>query len=272
MHLKSRKSGGGYQVISYKDIEYKNVEGRPLRMDLHLPAEAGGKVPLVFYIHGGGWSTVTKEDATNLRSFISKGYAMVALDYRYSTEAIFPAQIEDVKAALRWLRAHASEFNIDPDRIVAWGHSAGAHLCALLALTAKNRLFDVGENLEFSSDVLAAGCISPPTDLVLLEQLDSAKEMIRALLGGSTEERQALAALASPLSHVKEPAPPLLFVHGDRDDVVPLEQSRKMHEALTAQGRSSRLVVQPGVDHANYNHPEMVRVLLEFFGSILKVS
>jgi len=271
MNASRERFGGALHIETYKGIHYKKVDGRSLQLDLHLPPGVKGKIPLVFYIHGGGWSSVTKEDTVNMEAFIREGYALSAMDYRYSNEAFFPAQIEDVKAALRWLRAHAGEFNLDPERFVVWGHSAGAHLAALLALTGESRVFDTGDNTDVSSKVLAVGCISPPVDLFDMGAQENAKEMIAALLGGSPGEKKELAELASPLSHVKKgDAPPFLFVHGDRDDIVPLRHSQKLHESLVKNGLSSRLVVQPGVDHANFNHPDMVRELVQFFGPFLK--
>ena len=268
----SRKAfGGALRIETFKGINYKTVGGRSLQLDLHLPTGVKGKIPLVFYIHGGGWASVTKEDATNLESFIREGWAMSAMDYRFSKEARFPAQMEDVNAALRWLRAHADEFNLDPERFVVWGHSAGAHLAALMALTGESRVFDTGENLHVSSKILAVGCVSPPVDLDDFGHQESAKEMVVALLGGTPGEKKDLAALASPLSHAKKgEAPPFLFVHGDKDDIVPLRHSEKLHELLVRNGLSSQLVVQPGVDHFNFNHPDMVRELIRFFGPVLK--
>jgi len=259
-----------WSVKSYKSIEYKNVGGRPLLLDLHVPAEAKGKVPLLFYIHGGGWCGGTKDDATNLAAFIKAGYAMSALDYRFSTEAIFPAQIEDVKAALRWLRAHAAEFQIDPDRIGAWGHSAGGHLVALLGVTGASGLFDVGDNLHVSSKVFGVGCVAGPIDLLGLANIDVLPTHLADLFGGHPSTRKELAESANPVNHIDKETPPFVIVHGETDDMVPFQEAELLHAALEDKGIPSRLVRQVGIGHDNWKNPEMVGELIQFFDGLLK--
>lgn len=257
-----------HRVLTYKDIEYKRVNGRPLLLDLHVPAEVAGPVPLVFYVHGGGWSAGNKEDATNLDSFIAAGYAMSAMDYRFSEEAIFPAQIEDVKAAVRWLRAHAAEYNLDAERFLAWGHSAGGHLVSLLGLTADRGIFETGDNLQVSSRVQAVGSVSGPVDFIVAAEDNSFLKSATGLLGGHPFEQRELALAANPVTYITREAPPFLLVHGEDDDAVPRKHSELLHAALKKAGVPCQLVIQGGVKHDNYNHPDMVRELIGFFDRI----
>ena len=270
MNEESLPVAGMWSVKSYKSIEYKNVGGRPLLLDLHVPTEAKGKVPLLFYIHGGGWCGGTKDDATNLAAFIKAGYAMSALDYRFSNEAIFPAQIEDVKAALRWLRAHVGEFQLDPDRVGAWGHSAGGHLVSLLGVTGASRLFDVGDNLHVSSQVLGVGSVAGPMDLLSLANNDILPTYISDLFGGHPNTRKELAQSANPINHIDKDTPPFVIIHGEKDDMVPCQQAELLHAALNNKGIPSRLVIQAGIDHDNWRHPQMVGELIQFFDALLK--
>src|SRR5262249_50393585 len=131
------------------------------KLDLYIPATPKG--PLLVWIHGGGWRGGSK-DVVEYRPFLAHGYCLASVEYRFSQDAIFPAQVEDCKAAIRWLRAHAGEYGYDPKRIGAWGASAGGHLVALLATTGHVRDFDVGENLEQSSAIECGIDYFGPTD------------------------------------------------------------------------------------------------------------
>ena len=257
-------------VKTFKNIEYGNIHGRPLLLDLHLPAEGNGPFPLVFYVHGGGWHSGNKDDATNLEAFIKAGYAMSAMDYRLSGEAKFPAQIEDVKSALRWLWEHAAELGLDSRRFVAWGHSAGAHLVALLAATEKSGKFETVHQTEKSSGLLGVAAVAAPIDLLLASK--GLYNSIGALLGGDPSELAQRAKEAGPLTYLTAEAPPFLIVHGDADQAVPLENSTLLHSALQRLGVPTRLVIQEGVGHGNHNHPGMVKELLRFFDSLVRQS
>lgn len=259
---------GGISVTTYKDLAYKHVSGHPLLLDLHIPENAHKPVPLVFYIHGGGWAEGTR-DTTNLDAFVKAGYAMASLDYRFTNEAVFPAQIEDVKAALRWLRVHADEFQLDPCRFVTWGHSAGAHLASLLGLTAHSRQFDTGENLHVSSSVLGVGSVSAPVNFLEASGIKPLLKEVSALFGAHPCEQKEWAMAANPITHITAEAPPFVIVHGDSDDLVPMQHAEQLHAALQNKGVPSRLVIQKGVNHFNFSHPEMVAELVAFFDSVI---
>jgi acetyl esterase/lipase len=224
-----------------RDLSYVTNGHSRQKLDLYLPASPKG--PLIVYIHGGGWLSDTKEHVEGL-ALLAQGYSIASLDYRFSSDAVFPAQIEDCKAAIRWLRAHAREYGYDPQRVGAWGASAGGHLTALLATTGKSREFDVGEHLDQSSAILCGIDLFGPADLPgyqplstnpLLQRSGSESIFVR-LLGGPVEEKLELARKASPVTWVSKDSAPLLIMHGTADPLIPLEQSQRLADKLKAAG------------------------------------
>lgn len=252
-------AGAGFRVQAHttqRDIEYATIDGVSLRLDLYLPNHpSDGLVPLVIWVHGGGWRAGSK-DVTYAPQTLGEGYAVASVDYRLSGVETFPAQIHDVKAAVRWLRAHATEFGLDPERFGAWGSSAGGHLVALLGVSCghPNLAGTVGDYLDESSCVQAICDFYGPTDLLsLLEQRGTntvRRPMAEDLLvGGPVEELQDLAWLASPMAHVGSDVPPFLIMHGTDDAVVPVQQSIDFHAALLAAGTDSTLITIEGAGH-----------------------
>src|SRR5687767_8759314 len=155
-----------------RDVEYATVGDVSLRLDLYLPSDGEGPFPVLVWIHGGGWMEGSKNLAPN--SFqvrqTARGYAVASINYRLSQQAIFPAQIHDCKAAVRWLRAHAREYNLDPDRVASWGSSAGGHLATLLGTSGDVEDLEgsVGGNLEFSSRVQATVDMFGPSNFLTI--------------------------------------------------------------------------------------------------------
>lgn len=239
-----------------RDIEYAVVDGISLLLDLYLPnPDPSEAVPLVIWVHGGGWRAGSK-DTTYAAETLGNEYAVASVEYRLSDVAAFPAQIHDVKAAVRWLRAHTAEYNLDPERFGAWGSSAGGHLVALLGVTCSHPELEglVGEHLDESSCVRAVCDFYGPTDFpALLEQRggrDPRRMMAEdLLLGGLVEDLPALAMLASPISHVSAEDPPFLIMHGSEDATVPVEQSIAFDQALHAAGVDSMLLIIDGAGH-----------------------
>jgi acetyl esterase/lipase len=172
------------------------------------------------------------------------GYALASLDYRYSSDAVFPAQIEDCKAAIRWLRAHSSNYGYDPNRIGAMGASAGGHLTAPLATTGGIKEFDVGAHLDQSSAIACGIDMFGPTDLPNFQppgadpliQRSGARSIFAQLLGGSIDEKMDLARRASPVTWVTKGSAPLYILHGAKDPAIPLEQSQRLADKLKAAG------------------------------------
>jgi acetyl esterase/lipase len=218
------------------------------KLDLYLP-KSDSPTPLVIWIHGGGWEGGSKDGGNPLLPLVGKGYAVASTNYRLSKHAVFPAQIHDVKAAVRFLRAGAKKYNLDPDHFGAAGASAGGHLVALLGTSAGAKdLEGDGPNREVSSAVQAVCDIFGPTDLLKLSPPGKTNAVTR-LLGGDTGDKKDLAAQANPITYVDAKDPPFLILHSDKDPLVPVSQSELLRDALKKAGVEVELVVVPGAGH-----------------------
>lgn len=262
-----------------KNITYAETASGPQLLDLYLPTNAKAPVPLIIWIHGGGWKNGSKETCLPVRmGFTERGYAVASINYRLTGEATFPAQIEDCKAAVRWLRAHAKEYGLDADHFGTWGSSAGGHLVALLGTSGDVTEFDIGTNLEVSSRVQAVCDYYGPSHFATMgtvpgfEMHARANSPESALLGGSASEKPEMAKAASPVSYVTSDDPPFLIVHGDTDRTVPPDQSRRMDAALRKAGVKTELIILPGAGHGGpaFASPEMADKVAGFFDSHLK--
>lgn len=226
------------------DIPYCTTVSPPEKMDLYFP-ESGGPWPAVVYVHGGSWMHGDKSEALMFaREMTSQGYLVVSVNYRLYPAGTFPAMIQDVKCAIRFLRANAVQYNFDPGRIAAIGPSAGGHLVALLGTTDAGAGWDVGENLDQSSRVQAVIAMAALTDLT--QQFPNADIETMKLIGFG--EHNVL--LASPLNHVTADDPPFLLIHGERDTVVPVEQSQLMYDRLVQENVPAQLVVVRNANHS----------------------
>ena len=200
---------------------------------------------------------------------------MAGINYRFSQHAVFPAQLEDCKAAIRWLRAHAEENRIDPARIGVWGISAGGHLVALLGTTGGETEFDVGENAGVSSRVQCVVDWCGPTDFETFDKFpsvikrDAPDSPITQLLGGIVPQKLALARRAGPINHIAKDAPPFLIMHGDKDDLVPQNQAEIFYAALQKAGVPAKLHIVKGGGHVFFN-PEANQMVSDFFKEHLK--
>lgn len=238
-----------------EDIEFAKVGDRSLKLDLYVPA-APVKPPLVVYVHGGGWMG-GKRDNIPLGKLIWRGFAVASIDYRLSGEAQFPAQAYDIKAAIRFLRAHAKDYGVDATKIAIAGSSAGGHLAALVGTTngVKELEGNVGTDLGASSDVQAIMDFFGASDLESIMEQSTPKGQefrgpaLQHLLGGSPTEKPELAKLASPITHVGAGDPPLLIVHGDADPQMPYEQARELDRAYQKAGLPVQFVTIPGGKH-----------------------
>ncbi|MEV0901505.1 alpha/beta hydrolase [Actinoplanes sp. NPDC049802] len=238
---------------------------RPLTLDLFRPPGTGGPLPLVIWVHGGAWRFGTnKHDGPQLAParigdrIVAAGYALARVTYRLSAEATFPAQLYDVKAAVRWLRGNATDLGLDQSRFAVWGESAGGHLAALVALTGDDPTVGDGSPGGVSDAVRAGVLWYAPSDLLTmaaqnhprgLQDHDGPDSPESRLVGGPVQEMPKESAAASPVSYVSPDAPPLLLAHGDQDRVVPVGQSRELHERLTAVGAPAELRIVAGADH-----------------------
>jgi len=255
-------------VTLIRDLPYVPNAAPRQRLDLYLPAQPGQSRPLVVYIHGGAWRGGSKDECP-ARGLIHLGYAVASIEYRFSQDAPWPAQIQDCKAAIRWLRAHAREYGFDPKRIGVWGASAGGHLVALLGVTGHVTDFDTGPNLDQSSAVQCVVDFFGPTDFLHYgdpAKLDTPGNAVDQLLGGPVSTHQALARSASPDYFVARDAAPFLILHGDHDPLVPLQQSQELNADLQKAGIESTLRVIVGGGHGGpgFGTPENRKLVLDF--------
>jgi acetyl esterase/lipase len=262
-----------------KDQEYAKPEGRgSLRLDLFLPTAAPKPFPVVVWIHGGGWTSGNKGQCP-AKYLVPKGYAVASISYRLSQQAKFPAQIEDCKAAVRWLRANAKMYDLDPDHIGAWGSSAGGHLAALLGTTGNAKdLEGAGGNPGVSSRVQAVCDWFGPTDFLQMDahappdsqiQHDGPGSPESRLVGGPIQENKEKAAKANPIAYISRETPPFLILHGDKDNLVPIHQSQILHDALRKAGVESTFLPVEGAGHG-FSGDEHYQKVQEFFDRHLK--
>lgn len=226
------------------DIQYASVGERKLLLDLFVPDNVTNP-NLIIWIHGGAWSFGTKEDI-HVVDIVNEGFALASIDFRNSPEAQFPAQVHDIKGAIRFLRAKAEKYGYSPEKITVWGYSSGGHLAALIGTTNGNESLEgsIGDYPNTSSNVQAIVDYSGPTNFqTILHQSTPHGVSVRApaleqLLGKPVEDGsiQETVTLASPVFQVNETDPPLLIMHGVQDNQVPINQSIELQDAYLKQG------------------------------------
>jgi len=261
-----------------RDVVYKRVNGRDLRLDIYSPKSITHPLPVLLWIFGNRWSRGSKNHPPPL-NLVSQGYIVVSIDYRLSGEAPFPAAIEDCKAAVRWIRANAADYHFDSDHIGAWGHSAGGHLAALLGTSGGvAELEGTGDNSSFSSRVQAVCDMAGPSDIVQFYETVSssndgmagiAKASIEQFLGGSVERNRAKAIAASATTYVSKDDPPFLIIHGENDMSIPVSQGEVLASKLKAAGVQVTLIVAEGRGHG-VGGPAFAPEITSFFDKYLK--
>lgn len=236
------------------DLVYATVGGKNLSLDLHLPSGVRHP-PLLVFVHGGAWTTGSKAQYPTF--LLERGFAVASVDFRSSNEAPFPADVFDIKAGIRYLRAKASYYGYRSNRIAIVGASSGGHLAALVGVTNGDQALEgtEGEYLSESSSVQAIVSYFGASDLTtILAQSTPAglavrEPALKRLLGAAPEQVPALAKLASPIFHVTRNAPPILLLHGDQDTQMPLNQAYEMQWAYEQVGRHVEVLILHGVDH-----------------------
>ncbi|MFE3459333.1 alpha/beta hydrolase fold domain-containing protein [Nocardiopsis aegyptia] len=243
-------------------LVFARRETGDLLLDLYRPASADHPVPIVLWVHGGGWYTGDRTQAPDLTDRVrATGCAFASIDYRLSGQARFPAQLHDVRAAIRFLRAHAGEYGIDPRAVGVWGGSAGGHLAALAGLTGHLGALPGEQDTDGDPSVRAVVASYAPVDLAAVvaearagrPDADAASSPEGRLLGGAPAEVPAAARYACPLTWVHADAPPFQLSHGTSDALVRHTQSELLHDALAAAGASSELYLLDGFGHGFLN-------------------
>lgn len=258
------------------DIEYARVGDVSLKLDLHRPQ--GERPPLIVYVHGGAWRGGSKEDVP-IGSLLERGYAIASVNYRLSTQAVFPAQVHDIKAAIRFLRANAGVYHINADKIVIIGSSAGGHLAALVGVTNDVKALEgtVGEHLEQSSDVQGIVSFFGASNLqtILSQSTEHGLRVripaLKLLLGDTPDKKPELARLASPVAHLDKKDPPLLLLHGDADPQMPPQQSEELAKGYRELGLPVTMIVMPGSRHggAEFYDDERTVIVSKFLDKVL---
>lgn len=265
-------------ITIHRDLAYVSHGHERQKLDLYLPKE-GQNCPLIIWIHGGAFRRGSKESSEHNQlpfDYLTEGYALASINYRLSQHAIFPAQIEDCKAAVRWLRAHAAEFKLDPDRFAAWGPSAGGHLAAMLGTTGHASEFDVGAHLDVSSRVQCVVDYFGPTDFLQMDAQRLPDGMIHdapdspesELIGGPIQEHPEKVARANPITYLTSEVPPFLIIHGDQDLLVPYQQSVLLFEALQQVEIFALFYTVVGAGHGHFTDPRVAELTNSFLARL----
>jgi acetyl esterase/lipase len=263
-----------------KDVTYGIAGNVSLKMDIYYPKTAPGALPVAMYVHGGGWIGGDKAAGAGVNEIpemMKRGYLVASINYRLAPQYQFPAMIEDAKCAVRFLRARASDFGLDPGRIGVWGGSAGGHLVALLGTT------DTGDGLEGtdgyanqSSRVQAVVDFFGPADLNIFFQRYQGTVMKEVF--GATDANSGKLKVASPVTYISRDDPPFLIIQGDKDTVVPLSQSQILYDRLVAGGVTAALVIVKDAGHGfvpdggviSPGRAEITTMVADFFDKYLK--
>jgi acetyl esterase/lipase len=281
-----------YTGLTYGTYVDSSGVTQSLKLELLVPQGATNPVPVVLWIHGGGWRTGSRLPVpTRASNLCPRGYAVASVDYRLTTTALWPAQIQDVRGAVRWLRAHAAQYGLDTDRFAAFGDSAGGHLAAFLGMSGGVGTVTVGSvtldlegstggNLDQSSQVQAVVDWYGATDVLQMHfypttvNHDGSGSDESKFLGGPIQDRPELAATANPVTYVDPDDPPLLVLHGTLDKLIPFNQSQLLVDAVRAAGVPARLVPVQGAGHggSTFDKTENLQIVYDFLDSILKGS
>lgn len=278
----NRPPAGLYETRAYDKVEFVKRDGTPLYMDIFVPQNAPTPRPAVILYHGGGWMFGDRSDERDMARFLATmGYTAATADYRLCTlkGPHYPAPVQDCLAAIKFIRSHAADYGVDPARIAVGGDSAGGQLALMVGLVRDHAVFKDDSFPGVSSDVAAVIDLYGPTDLIPMYEGIGPHRLILKLFaqaygGGTAQQLPDQYRAASPISHVRSDAPPVLLVHGECDSVVPFDQSVRLHEAIQKAGGRSRLVRVPGAEHGwiiQFNGSVNMRTLpaiANFLGSV----
>lgn len=263
------------------DIDYSGNDNPRQMLDLYLPEgykDSEKPLPLLCWIHGGGWRGGSRDGTGILRKVMATGeYAGASIGYRLSGEAQWPSQIHDCKAAIRWLKANAEKYNLDPERIAVAGSSAGGHLVAMLGVShgVEHLEGDIGEYGDFDSEVACVVDLYGPTELLTMSDFGGAMDHNAPnspesfLIGGPIQENKDKANDASPIKHVTKDDEPFLIIHGSEDPVVVYQQSTAFEKVLEEAGVPAILVTVDGGGHGKGFGSETTDIAIQFLNRML---
>jgi acetyl esterase/lipase len=269
-------------VVEHRNLEFATTDRGPLLLDIFTPKGADEPMPVIVWIHGGAWLGGNKENCPAVK-FVDKGFVVASISYRLSQVATYPAQIEDCKAAIRWLRAHADQYGIDKEHVGVWGASAGGHLAALLGTTADVSDLETQHGHRDQSSRVQAVCdFFGPTDFLRMQKdslpggpidHDAADAPEAKLIGGPVQENVEKVARASPIKFVTKDDAAFLIVHGNNDPIVPWQQSQYLFDALqNAQVSNVSLEIIDKAGHGFGENSEVDAMVLKFFDRQLKAA
>jgi len=272
------------EIVVEENLTYGLAGETELKLDLARP-EGDDPHPAIVFIHGGGWANGDRKRYRNsIREAAKRGYVAVTISYRLmqfdeankettTADPIFPAQVHDAKAAIRWLRENAEKYDVDPNRIGVTGGSAGGHLSLLVGLTdPDSRLEGESGTPNQSSRVQAVVNVFGPTEMTACFQKSSVAWIFRLFMGGAPDEVAGQYAAASPLTYVSKDDPPVLTLHGDQDKLVPVEQAKLLDEKMKAVGASHTLMLFQGQGHGfkGEHQQKAMDAMWDFFDKHLK--
>lgn len=265
------------QIDTIKNSTYLEIDGQTLELDLYYHSNSS-PTPLIIAIHGGGWRKGSKDNLWTPGKFLDQGFAVASINYRLSQEAKFPAQIIDCKAAVRWLRFHAAQYNLNPEQFIAWGGSAGGHLAALLGTSANVTSWDeYGQYQQTSSQIQLVVDWYGPTDFLRMNDVpgkidhDATDSPESELIGVKITDFPEKAAAANPITYIDEKTETaFLIMHGLEDDLVIPSQSILLFEALMEHDVKAELHLLAEMGHGGKGWEEQAYVVDLFFKKMLK--
>jgi len=265
-------------TILHGNIKYNNDTLPKHLLDIYLPANAKGKIPLVIFVHGGGWLVNDKYAdmgymKKTVAEIVASGFALASIDYRFSTEAVFPAQILDCNRAVSYLYDNADKYGFDKNRFAVMGFSAGGHLATMMGLSKNNDVnafFMPGSSRKFSFKGVVD--FYGPAELLLFPGNDDVKSPEAILIGAAPLERPDLSRVASPVSYVDKNDPPFLIIHGEKDELVSTKQSKLLSAWLGLAGVPNELIIVKDAPHfgAMFDTDDIRKKVVHFLKTSLK--
>ncbi len=265
-------------TILHGNLQYNSDTDPKHLLDIYLPADAKGKLPLVIFIHGGGWLSNDKYSdmgymKKTVAEIISSGFALASIDYRFSTQAVFPAQMLDCNRAISFLYDNAGKYGFDVNRFAVMGFSAGGHLASMVGLSKNNNIdsfFMPGTTRTFSFKAVVD--FYGPAELIMFPGAGDAKSPEALLIGAAPLDRPDLARAASPVTYVDKNDPPFIIIHGEKDELVSPDQSRLLSSWLTLAGVQNELIIVQDAPHFGvmFDADEIRKKVIDFLTQNMK--